>query len=46
VEKKACSFEKATSLVWKRNRYLFDELLDYSLTWVEEHPHGDYSIYI
>jgi hypothetical protein len=29
VEKKACSFDKATSLVLKRNRYLFDELLDY-----------------
>jgi len=29
VEKTAYSFEKATSLVLKRNRYLFDELLDY-----------------
>lgn len=29
VEKKAYSFEKASSLVLKRNKYLFDELLDY-----------------
>jgi hypothetical protein len=29
VEKKSYSFEKATSLVLKRNKYLLNELLDY-----------------
>ena len=43
VEKKAYSFEKATSVVLKRNKYLFDELLDYEDDKSEEESDDNYA---